>query len=114
MSIKGEEGSMTKDLSARLTALREALLLADEDWAATELDAILASLPAEQEPRCCCGHTEFSHSFKTGTCQEEWCRCNTFQAAAPRPETPVCEHDIGEYGCPKCEPQAETPVDDEK
>ena len=32
----------------------------------------------------------------------------------PQAETPACEHDIGEYGCPKCEPQAETPVDDEK
>ena len=38
------------DLRARLTALRDALRAADEDWAATEIDAILASLPAEPEP----------------------------------------------------------------
>ena len=63
MSIEGEEGSMTKDLSAKLAALRDELTFLALNsacpegirrWrikiAAEKAGLILASLPAEQEP----------------------------------------------------------------
>ena len=116
------------DLRARLTALREEMreLMRDADGSISkvtvgrwqiELDAILASLPAEQEPIEMPNLRQPLETSAAESWRVERDRQQTSSAAAPRrqqAETPACEHDIGEYGCPTCEPQAETPITDEQ